>query len=338
MRQRPRRGQRDPRGRQGQEQVRQRFLARALGAVKVQGLTTSQAPAVHLAPRVALHPPRGAPIVVLLQPGQAAHRHLQHHRHPLHRGDPPVLHGAGLRRGDEVRSGGVYPGVQRRLLPRGHLRRRPDPDRDTLPVPQRRRLRLGAVLVHRTERRLGEVRLLRPRHLRQLRHRHARRVHHHQRDRRRGRTRGGASHIHHAEHARRRVLHPQGHHPLDVDLALLDLIPPVDVVRHHAQRVRGRGVHRPLRRRRRRPQVIPRHHAFVPAADQGRRVVRVQQAPRRLRGGPRRLGAREFRARRARQVEMPRVRGVFHPGAHRAVLLRRPVRATREALISLSSE
>ena len=32
------------------------------------------------------------------------------------------------------------------------------------------------------------------------------------------------------------------------------------------------------------------------------------------------------------------VRGVFHPGAHRAVLLRRPVRATREALISLSSE
>jgi ABC-type multidrug transport system ATPase subunit len=189
-----------------------------------------------------------------------------------------------------------------------------------------------------TERRLGEVRLLRTRHLRQLRHRHARRVHHRQRDRRRGRTRGGAPHIHHAEHARRRVLHPQGHHPLNVDLALLDLIPPVDVVRHHAQRVRGRGVHRPLRRRRRRPQVIPRHHAFVPAADQGRRVVRVQQAPRRLRGGPRRLGAREFRARRARQVEMPRVRGVFHPGAHRAVLLRRPVRATREALISLSSE
>jgi hypothetical protein len=45
--------------------------------------------------------------------------------------------------------GGVHPGVQRRLLPRGHLRRRPDPDRDTLPVPQRRHLRLGAVLVHR---------------------------------------------------------------------------------------------------------------------------------------------------------------------------------------------
>ena len=82
--------------------------------------------------------------------------------------------------------------------------------------------------------------------------------------------------VHHPQHARRRLLHPQGDHPRRVDLALLDLLHPVDVVRAHGQRVRGRRIFRPLRRGVRR-RSLRRHAAEFAYDAAGTRAVAVRR-------------------------------------------------------------